>query len=233
MDRNHTAREHLGDHRPAPTRVLVAGGKSLFREALTLYLRRQARIDVVAVVDSGQDAVRAAGEENPDVVVIDMPDGSEGLRTAHTLKASAPAMGIVVLLPNGAKDKAPVMRGGAQPGWTVLSKKDIRDGATLMRAVEGAAWGLVSEAPANTAHERLRGGKLLERLTQDQQAALRHMAAACNDDAIADNLGLRPAEAARLVASVYDDLHVPRDPAVDRRVMAVLVYLRETASLRY
>jgi DNA-binding NarL/FixJ family response regulator len=65
-------------------RVLIADDHRLFAEALRAVLSADARIEVVGLAASGEDAVRKAEELDPDVVLMDisMPgiDGVEATR---------------------------------------------------------------------------------------------------------------------------------------------------------
>lgn len=56
--------------------------------------------DVVAIVDSGDDAVAAAASTRPDVVVVDLAlGGGSGLRIVPALLQAAPDCAVVVLVP--------------------------------------------------------------------------------------------------------------------------------------
>ena len=57
-----------GDSR---TRVLLADEQSLFREALCVGLRREARLDVVAEARNGLQAVTEAERTHPHIAVLD------------------------------------------------------------------------------------------------------------------------------------------------------------------
>jgi DNA-binding NarL/FixJ family response regulator len=64
--------------------VLIADDHRLFAESLRASLCEDERIDVVAIVDNGDDAVQLASELQPDLILMDirMPvlDGLEATR---------------------------------------------------------------------------------------------------------------------------------------------------------
>ena len=70
-------------------RVLLLDDQALFREGLETLLSVQNDIQVVGQANDGQEAIRVAELEQPDVVLMDvrMP-GMNGVRaTRHLLKA--------------------------------------------------------------------------------------------------------------------------------------------------
>ncbi len=80
------------------TRVLLVDDHDLIREGLRRAFERDPGFEVVGEAGSVADAVKAAEELQPDVVIMDvrLPDGS-GLDATRAIRASAPATGIVVL----------------------------------------------------------------------------------------------------------------------------------------
>jgi DNA-binding NarL/FixJ family response regulator len=80
------------------TRVMLVDDHVLIREGLRRAFERTEEFQVVGEAGSVADAVRLAGELQPDVVVMDvrLPDGS-GLDAARTLRQGRPDVGIVVL----------------------------------------------------------------------------------------------------------------------------------------
>ncbi len=83
---------------PPPVRVLLVEDNQVFREALELLLGLRDDIDVVASVADGNDAVSAAVEHRPDVVVMDyrLP-GLDGVEATKAVLAAFPATAVVVL----------------------------------------------------------------------------------------------------------------------------------------
>ena len=213
------------------TRVLVVEHETLFRSLITECLSSAQHINVVAAVASGSEAIAAAEKHTPDVVLMDIDLGREpdGIRTGHLIKAAHPSIGIVILSTRSDKEylaSIPVKQSG---GWSFLLKRSISDSTSLIRAIDGAAWGLVSIDPAFLDDSEPSSRSLLERLTRPQIYVLRQMAAGHADGGIAEILGLEGSEVRSLVGSIYEDLHIADDDSVDPRVTAILTYLRETS----
>jgi two-component system, NarL family, response regulator LiaR len=69
---------------PRKIRVLIADDHRLFAEALKAFLSNDERIEIVGTARDGEEAVRLADEERPDVILMDiaMPkvDGVEATK---------------------------------------------------------------------------------------------------------------------------------------------------------
>jgi len=81
-----------------PIRILLVEDNQVFREALELLLGLQSDIKVVAAVGSGTDAVAAAQEHSPDVVLMDyrLP-GLDGVQATRAVLEAAPEVAVVCL----------------------------------------------------------------------------------------------------------------------------------------
>ena len=83
---------------PAPVRVLLVEDNQVFREALELLLGLREDVVVVGSVGDGGEAVPAAREHRPDVVLIDyrLP-GLDGVEATRALREALPALAVVCL----------------------------------------------------------------------------------------------------------------------------------------
>jgi DNA-binding NarL/FixJ family response regulator len=81
-----------------PIRVLLVEDNQVFREALELLLGLREDIQVVASVGGGNEAVPAAREHQPDVIVMDyrLP-GLDGVQATKAVREAAPGVAVVVL----------------------------------------------------------------------------------------------------------------------------------------
>jgi DNA-binding NarL/FixJ family response regulator len=79
-------------------RVLVADDHAMFVRAISTLLAGEDDIEVVATAATGAEAVRAALEHRPDVVLMDlhMPD-LNGIEASRQLAEAAPHVGVLVL----------------------------------------------------------------------------------------------------------------------------------------
>jgi two-component system response regulator DesR len=91
-------RNNLRSVAPAPIRVLLVEDNQVFSEALELLLGLQEDIEVVAAVQDGQQAVPAAREHKPDVVVMDyrLP-GIDGVQATRAVREAVPDVAVVCL----------------------------------------------------------------------------------------------------------------------------------------
>jgi two-component system response regulator DesR len=83
---------------PAPARVLLVEDNQVFREALELLLGLRPDIEVVASIGDGSEAVQAAREHKPDVVLMDyrLP-GIDGVQATAALRSACPDVAVVCL----------------------------------------------------------------------------------------------------------------------------------------
>jgi DNA-binding NarL/FixJ family response regulator len=79
-------------------RVLLADDHGVLRDGVRRLLEADAEIKVVAVVDTGWEAVEKSAQLSPDVVVMDitMPE-LNGIEATRSIVTKAPATGVVIL----------------------------------------------------------------------------------------------------------------------------------------
>ena len=81
-----------------PVRVVVVDDHELFADALKMFLTRDARIEVVGVASSGQEAIDLALGLGADVVLMDIfMRGMDGLEATKRLRALRPEAHVIVL----------------------------------------------------------------------------------------------------------------------------------------
>ncbi len=126
-------------------RVVVVDDHTLFRQGIIGLLASQPDIEVVGQAASGQEALQAAVDLAPSVVLMDisMP-GISGLDAARDIKARCPAVHVVILTIHDREDYLyQALRAGAS-GY-VLKGADVQD---LLAAVRIAHRGEVYLYPS-------------------------------------------------------------------------------------
>ena len=113
-------------------RVLIADDHRLFAEALEAILSGDKRIELVGLAADGNEAVRLAAEEKPDVVLMDisMPR-MDGIDAARAIHADDGNVRILMLTGSNARDDVDRARKAGAAGYVT---KD-RIAAELVEAI--------------------------------------------------------------------------------------------------
>jgi two-component system, NarL family, response regulator YdfI len=121
---------------PMRIRVLVADDHLLIRQGLQLILETADDIQLVGEAVDGADAVRLAGELQPDVVLMDlrMP-GMDGITAIEHLHRELPQVAVVILTTFNEDD---LMLRGLRAGARGYLLKDT-DRSALFSAIRAAA----------------------------------------------------------------------------------------------
>jgi DNA-binding NarL/FixJ family response regulator len=161
------------------------------------------------------------------------PTGTdEGIRAAKAIRAEHPDVGVVVLSQFADEEYAyELLKDGAE-GLGYLLKERVADVDEVVRALNEVARGgsvldpKVVEALV-AAKDRMAHSALAS-LTDREREVLGHMAQGENNAAIAASLFLTERAVEKHINSLFHKLDLTEEPAVHRRVMAVLAFLRET-----
>jgi DNA-binding NarL/FixJ family response regulator len=211
---------------PAP-RVLIADDQTLVRTGFRMILR-DAGIPVVAEAADGAQAVAAALEHHPDVVLMDirMPE-MDGLEATRRILAGEPGTGCrIIMLTTFDLDEyvyAALAAGASgfllkhvSPEYLTAAVRMVRSGDALLapsitrRLVERFAFQTPAPVPALTRHE-------LPRLTPRELDVLRLLARGLSNAEIAAQLTLSDATVKTHVARLLAKLQL-RD-----RIQAVIL----------
>ena len=227
-------RAAFGEPSQNALRVLLVAGQELFRDVLRKVLLDVEDVKVVGEAAPGEEALETCEALIPDVVVIESEIGpeAEGVRSGYKIKAARPSVGIVVLATGLSSDMVRYLPARTGSGWSFLTRMAALEPQRLRRSIVAAAEGHGAIDPGLERSASVTTSPLLERLTAEQGRALEMLAAGVSDTGIADRLDVTMVEARRIVESLYDDLHIISGPKIDRRVVAVLTYLRETVGAR-
>jgi DNA-binding NarL/FixJ family response regulator len=126
-------------------RVLIADDHAVVRQGLRTFLDLQADIDVVGEAGDGAEAVAAAGELTPDVILLDlvMPE-LDGIGALRRLREVAPASRVIVLTSFGEDER---LFAALRAGATGYLLKDVEP-AELVRGIRTAHAGQSPLSPA-------------------------------------------------------------------------------------
>lgn len=216
------------------TEVLIIASQELIRDVLRSTLALIDNVRVIGESRHGDEAMQAVEELRPDVVVIESSIGpdAEGVRSGYRFKAARPSMGIVVMAHGFGPDVVQYLSGKTASGWSFITRAAALEPQRLWRAVDSVARGKGVIDPGLERAAVETSCPLLERLTVQQARALELVASGVSDSGIAARMALTQAETQSLIESLYADMHIEAGPRVDRRVVATLVYLRETVRLQ-
>jgi DNA-binding NarL/FixJ family response regulator len=220
----------MGDRQSHRLAVLVVDDEGFFRETLTFALARHPRLRVVGAAPDGRTAMRMRDELDPDVVVMDaeLEGEIDSLATARAITDKRNDTGLVLLTSRSDRAYVASLSAMKLAGWAYVERSALGDIAGLVRAMEGAAAGLVVLDPASVDGLQTRRNSALQLLTRRQQEVLSLMAQGFNNAAIAETLVLEGKSVENHINAIFNQLAANRDPVFHPRVKAVLAYLGES-----
>lgn len=191
-----------------------------------------ARIEVTVQARTGDELLTYIRSDPPDVAVLDirMPPTytDEGLVTAHRIRELYPDTGVLVLSTYAETGYAIQLLNGGQHGVGYLLKDHVDDVATLCDALErvAAAGTVVDPLIVRRLLDRRRTSDVLSTLTAREQEVLGLMAEGRSNAGIARHLRLSTKAVEGNIAAIFRrlDLHGSSDD--NRRVLAVLSWMR-------
>jgi DNA-binding NarL/FixJ family response regulator len=212
-------------------RVVIADDELLLREGVARLLA-DAGVDVVATADTADTLLAHVARTRPDVALIDirMPPThrDEGIVAARRIRADHPSTG-VVLLSHHIESAYALRLFEAQPGSCgYLLKERVSDIAVLVDALKRIADGecVVDPTIVQQLMRKPRDPGPLDTLTGRERDVLAAMAEGCSNDAIAHRLYLSPRTVEANIHRALQKLDIPESRDSNRRVLAVLTYLR-------
>ena len=212
-------------------RLILADDAAVIREGLARLLTEEG-FDIVAQVGDANDLLALVELERPEVALVDirMPPSytDEGLVAAQQIRAAHPDVGVLVLSQH--IDVAYAMKLVTEQSSRVgyLLKDRIADLPELVAALRHIADGgsvvdpgLVAELVSAPAVEDPLAG-----LTKREREVLALLAEGRTDRGIAQLLYVTPKTVEAHVRSIFRKLDLPADATDNRRVHAVLTFLR-------
>ena len=168
----------------------------------------------------------------PDVAVVDirMPPThtDEGLVAAETIRRRRPSVGVLVLSQYIETEYALRLLKGSDERCGYLLKDRVLDGPQLADAVRRIGAGGVVVDPELVARlvGRSRSDSPLDELTAREHEVLALMAEGLTDRGIGERLFVTPKTVETHIRHIFAKLSLPETPADNKRVQAVLTYLR-------
>ncbi|MFD4117861.1 response regulator [Streptomyces niveus] len=211
-------------------RIVLAEDSVLLRDGLTGLLERFGH-QVVAEAGTADELTEAVAVHRPDIVVTDvrMPPGfsDEGLRAALALRERQPELPILVLSQYVQRAYAEELldsSDGTSVGY--LLKERIGHVEEFVDAVRRVAEGATVVDP-EVVRQLLRHRRdPLSRLTPREQEVLALMAEGRSNAAVGAALHVSEGTVSKHFGSILTKLDLSLTDATNRRVLAVLAYLR-------
>jgi DNA-binding NarL/FixJ family response regulator len=212
-------------------RVVIADDELLLREGVARLLA-DAGIDVVATVETADALRERVARLKPDVALVDirMPPThrDEGIVAAREIRATHPETGVLVLSHYLESTYALRLLEDQPERCGYLLKERVSDVAVLVDALRRIAEGecVIDPTIVKQLLQKHRDAGPLDTLTERERDVLAAMAEGHSNEAIAGRLYLAPKTVEANIHRVLQKLDISESPESNRRVLAVLTYLR-------
>jgi NarL family two-component system response regulator LiaR len=216
------SKQTAGDQRAI--RVGVADAQTLVRKGICALLAAEPDIEVVGEAGDPVDVRALAGQQRPDVILVDLAMfPADSIEAMEQIAAHSPATRVLVLTASGAEERIfAAIKAGAvgfllkscEPGDLVRAVREVqRGGAWLHPAIARRLLGEISHA----GRTRASGDTLTER----EMDVLRLLARGYSNQQIADQLTICEGTVRVHVSNILSKLHIAS------RTQAALYALRE------
>lgn len=219
-------------------RVIIAEDHYLVREGTRRLLEDTGEVELVAAVGNAVELLDAVPRLRPDAVIADirMPPSHrlEGIEAAHAIRATHPAVGVVILSQHSDSAYAMSLLEHGSSGLAYLLKSRVADVDHVLHALREVVAGrsVIDAEVVEGLLERRRQAERspLHRLGPRELEVLAKMAEGMSNRGIADTLHLSQSSVEKYVTATFAKLGLGAEPHRDRRILAVLTFLREGPS---
>jgi DNA-binding NarL/FixJ family response regulator len=220
----------------APVRLVIAEDNFLFREGTRRLLEDSGELEVVAAVGDADELLQAVDRLEPDVVITDirMPPSHhmEGIAAAHAIRERHPNIGVVVLSQHAEEGYAFELLRGGTAGLGYLLKERVGDLDELFRAIREVMAGRSVIDPkvvdGLVARQARVSTSAVHKLTPRERDVLGEMAQGKTNAAIGESLHLSLSAVEKHVNAIFMTLGLTEEVQVNKRVAAVLLFLRDS-----
>jgi len=210
---------------------VIAEDSVLLREGIG-HVLESAGLDVVGSCSTAEELMLKVRSYEPDVAIVDIrlppTHSDEGIRAAVEIRASHPAVGVLVVSQYMELGLAMKLLADSAEGVGYLLKDRIGDVDDFVGAVRrvGTGGSAIDPTIVSTLIAKRRSDDPLAELTPREREVLELMAEGRSNQGIADKLVITLRSAEKYVSSVFGKLGLPSTGTESRRVLAVLMYLR-------
>jgi serine/threonine-protein kinase len=216
--------------------VVIADDAALLRAGIVRLLADEG----MRVVGEAGDASRLldlVDEHAPDVAVVDVrmpPDHStEGIDAAIRIRSEHPKTGVLLMSQYVETEHAMELLSGSTGGIGYLLKDrvgHVEDFVSAVRRVANGETAMDPDLVQSILRRPHRGHRPQDDLTHRETEVLSLMAEGLSNRAIGGKLFLTERTVETHIRSIFQKLGLSPEPDVHRRVLAVLAYLRSSAT---
>ena len=213
-------------------RVAIAEDGVLLREGLARLLSENG-LEVVGLCETAEDLLLKVASYSPDVAIVDIrlppTHNDEGLQAALEIRARHPTTSVLVLSQYVELGLAMTLLADSAEGVGYLLKDRVSDVKDFVAAVRRVADGgsAIDPVIVSTLLSKQRSDDPLADLTAREREVLELMAEGRSNQGIADKLVITVRAVEKYVSSIFGKLGLPSSGSESRRVLAVLLYLRQ------
>jgi DNA-binding NarL/FixJ family response regulator len=212
-------------------RVVIADDSRLLREGIASLVRGEG-IEVVAQAAGADELLVAVDEHEPDVAIVDirMPptQTDEGIQAAHEIRRRHPGMGIVLLSQHVEVGVATRLLAESPEHLGYLLKDRVTDPADFAGSLRRVAAGGTALDPQVVSGLLAdpEGTGPLRSLSPRERSVLELVAEGRSNKAIGERLLITQRAVQKYVSAIFNKLDLPAGENDDRRILAVLAYVR-------